>query len=89
MIQNLNQVSFQKFGTLLPDRNKGALVADGTKKLTLDSLQKECTLYRATTATTLQLIDGKSVLSVSDDGERFLHFYFDKPVCIKTNTFVF
>ena len=87
MIQNLNQVSFQKFGTLLPDRNKGALVADGTKKLTLDSLQKECTLYRATTATTLQLIDGKSVLSVSDDGERFLHFYFDKPVCIKTNTF--
>ena len=87
MIQNLNQVSFQKFGTLLPDRNKGALVADGTKKLTLDSLQKECTLYRATTATTLQLIDGKSVLSVSDDGQRFLHFYFDKPVCIKTNTF--
>ena len=87
MIQNLNQVSFQKFGTLLPDRNKGALVADGTKKLTLDSLQKECTLYRATTATMLQLIDGKSVLSVSDDGERFLHFYFDKPVCIKTNTF--
>ena len=87
MIQNLNQMSFQKFGTLLPDRNKGALTADGTKKLTLDSLQKECTLYRATAATTLQLIDGKSVLSVSDDGEHFLHFYFDKPVCIKTNTY--
>jgi anti-anti-sigma factor len=36
MIQNLNQMSFQKFGTLLPDRNKGASVADDAKKLTLD-----------------------------------------------------
>ena len=87
MIQNLNQMSFQKFGTLLPDRNKGASVADDAKKLTLDPLQTEFPLYRAAADTTLQLTGGKSVLSVSNDGESFLHFYFDKPVCIKTNTY--
>ena len=87
MIQNLNQMSFQKFGTLLPDRNKGASVADDAKKLALDPLQTEFPLYRAAADTTLQLTGGKSVLSVSNDGESFLHFYFDKPVCIKTNTY--
>ena len=87
MIQNLNQMSFQKFGTLLPDRNKGASVADDAKKLALDPLQKEFPLYLAAADTTLQLTGGKSVLSVSNDGESFLHFYFDKPVCIKTNTY--
>ena len=87
MIQNLNQMSFQKFGTLLPDRNKGASVADDAKKLALDPLQTEFPLYRAAADTTLQLTGGKSVLSVSNDGENFLHFYFDKPVCIKTNTY--
>ena len=87
MIQNLNQVSFQKFGSLLPDRNKGASVADDGRKLALDPQLKEFPLYRAAADTTLQLISGKSVLSVSYDGESFLHFYFDKPVCIKTNTY--
>jgi AraC-like DNA-binding protein len=87
MIQNLNQVSFQKFGALLPDRNKGASVADDGKKLALDPQQKEFPMYCAAADTTLHLIGGKSVLSVSDDGESFLHFYFDKPVCIKTNTY--
>ena len=87
MIQNLNQMSFQKFGTLLPDRNKGASVADDAKKLALDPLQTEFPLYCAAADTTLQLTGGKSVLSVSNDGESFLHFYFDKPVCIKTNTY--
>ena len=87
MIQNLNQVSFQKFGTLLPDRNKGTSVADDSKKLTLDPLQNEFPVHRAAADTTLYLTDGKSVLSVSNDGDSFLHFYFDKPVCIKTNTY--
>ena len=87
MIQNLNQMSFQKFGTLLPDRNKGTSVADDAKKLALDPLQTEFPLYRAAADTTLQLTGGKSVLSVSNDGESFLHFYFDKPVCIKINTY--
>jgi AraC-like DNA-binding protein len=87
MIQNLNQVSFQKFGTLLPDRNKGTQLEDGSRKLALDPLQKEFPLYRATADTILHLTGGKSVLSVSNDGESFLHFYFDKPVCIKTDTY--
>ena len=87
MIQNLNQVSFQKFGALLPDRNKGTPVADDSKKLTLDPLQNDFPVHRAAADTTLYLADGKSVLSVSNDGDSFLHFYFDKPVCIKTNTY--
>ena len=87
MIQNLNQVSFQKFGTLLPDRDKSSQAADSTAKLQLNPDQKENPLYRAAASTTLRLSSGKSVLSVSDDGINFLHFYFDKPVCIKTDTF--
>ena len=87
MIQNLNQVSFQKFGTLLPDRDKSSQPADSAAKLQLNPDQKEIPLYRATANTTLRLSSGKSVLSVSDDGISFLHFYFDKPVCIKTDAF--
>ena len=87
MIQNLNQVSFQKFGALLPDRDKSSRAEDNCDILQLNPEQKEIPLYRAAADTILRLTDGKSVLSVSNDGGTFLHFYFDKPVCIKTDTY--
>ena len=87
MIQNLNQVSFQKFGSLLPDRDKSSRAEDNCSILQLNSDQKEIPLYRSAADTILRLTGGKSVLSVSNDGDTFLHFYFDKPVCIKTDTY--
>ena len=85
MIQNLNPVTFQKFGSLLPDRDKKPQPADSVLLLTAD--MADIPLYRAGVDTYLDLRSGKSVLSVSDDGINFQHFYFDKPACIKTDTY--
>ena len=85
MIQNLNPVTFQKFGSLLPDRDKKPYPADNTLLLTAD--MADIPLYRTCADTYLDMVSGKSVLSVSDDGVSFQHFYFDKPACIKTNTY--
>ena len=87
MIQNLNQVSFQEYGHLVSDRNKRAQPADTSSKLLLNPDQRDIPLFRAAADTYLHLSSGKSVLSVSNDSESFQHFYFDKPVCIKTDTF--
>jgi len=87
MIQNLNQVSFQKYGTLFPSReNSGGKCLSG-ERFQLYAHQTQVPLYRAMSDTFLHLSGGKCILSVSTDGVSFLHFYFDKPVCIKTNTF--
>ena len=85
MIQNLNPVTFQKFGSLLPDRDKKPQPADSVLLLTAD--MADIPLYRAGVDTYLDLRSGKSVLSVSDDGINFQHFNFDKPACIKTDTY--
>ena len=87
MIRNLNPVAFQDFGTILSGRQKSQQIPENTPGLALNPDQKELPLYRAASDTLLLLRSGKSVLSVSVDAETFLHFYFDKPVCIKTDTY--
>ena len=89
MIQNLNQVAFQKFGIILPERRKNEFSPDNGVKLSLNPDQKEIPVYRTVKGIQLILTSGKSVLSTSEDGVNFLHFYFDKPVCIKSNTYFF
>ena len=82
MIRNLNQMTFQGFGTIPPERaqnprsqDKGNLheLADG-----------EATVYRAVSETWISCGSGTSVLSVSGDGENFQHFYLDKRVCVSS-----
>ena len=87
MIQNLNPVAFQDFGTILSGRQKVQQIPENAPALSLNPEQKNLPLYRAASDTLLLLRSGKSVLSVSTNGETFLHFYFDKPVCIKTDTY--
>ena len=89
MIQNLNQVSFQEYGHLVSDRNKRTQSTDTSSKLLLNPDQRDIPLFRANADTCLHLSSGKSVLSVSNDSESFQHFYFDKPVCIKTDTYFY
>ena len=84
MIRNLNQVSFQGFGTILPERTQMTrAVGKGTRQsLQLDG--GSATVYRAVEEVWLSCGTGMSVLSVSHDGENFQHFYLDKAVCIKS-----
>ena len=87
MIQNLNQMAFQRFGTILPDRQQTTAVPEPKIRLTLLPDQMRIPLYRTICDTLLFLSSGKSVLSVSGDGESFQHFYFDRPVSLNTGVY--
>ncbi len=87
MIQNLNQINFRRFGNILPHREKPGQAAGLESRFVLNSDQNTMLVYQAASEIWMQIVSGKSVLSVSLDGESFEHFYFDKPVCIKTDVY--
>ncbi len=87
MIQNLNQINFQHFGKILPNRGKTEETADIPHTFVVNSEKNTVPVYRAASDISMHIASGKSVLSVSADGETFRHFYFDKPVCIKTDVY--
>ncbi|MBP3674290.1 MAG: helix-turn-helix transcriptional regulator [Oscillospiraceae bacterium] len=84
MIRNLNQVSFQGFGTILPERAHTAQIVDKGARQTMQLQSGDAPVYRAVSETWLNCGTGMSVLSVSNDGEKYYHFYLDKPVCVKS-----
>ena len=81
MIRNLNQVAFQGYGTILPERSYTS-VSDAESKYLLELGQGDVTVYRAASSTRLRVSEGKCVLSVALDGENFQQFYLDKPISI-------
>ncbi len=83
MIRNLNQVTFQGFGTVPPERAQNAKLFDKNAALSWKLSQAETALYRAVSETWIGCGSGMSVLSVSQDGENFQQFYLDKMVCIR------
>ena len=87
MIQNLNQMAFQRFGMILPERQQNAAIPDPKTRFALLPDQMQIPFYRTTSDTLLYLSSGKSVLSVSGDGESFQHFYFDRPVSLKKDVY--
>ncbi|MBQ7801238.1 MAG: helix-turn-helix domain-containing protein [Oscillospiraceae bacterium] len=84
MIRNLNQVSFQGFGTILPERAHTAKIVDKGARQTLQLQSGDAPVYQAVSETWLNCGTGMSVLSVSNDGESYFHFYLDKPVCVRS-----
>ena len=80
MIRNLNQMTFQGFGTIPPERAQSVRGLDRGEQYTLTG--GEVDVYRAVSDTWISCGSGTSVLSVSRDGENFLHFYLDKRVCV-------
>ena len=84
MLRNLNQVSFQGFGTILPERAHTAKIVDKGERKTLELQTGTASVYRAVSETWLNCSTGMNVLSVSGGGERYFHFYLDKPVCVKS-----
>lgn len=83
MIRNLNQMTFQGFGTVPPERNQSAKYFDKNAAVSWKLSQAETGIYRAKTEVWVTSGTGMSVLSVSRDGEVYQDFYLDKPACIK------
>ena len=83
MIRNLNQVTFQGFGNVPPERSQNATLFEKSEAVSLRLSQTETVIYRASADTWVTFDSGISVLSVSHDGENYQHFYLDKPVCVK------
>ena len=81
MIRNLNQMTFQGFGTVLPEKNQNAKAFEKSNKIAL--YPGEVPVYRAVCDTWVNCAGGMSVLSVSRDGEGYQQYYLDKMVCIK------
>ena len=84
MIRNLNQVSFQGFGNVPPERSQSAKLFEKNEAVLLNLSQTETVIYLAKADTWVTFDNGISVLSVSKDGDNYQHFYLDKPVCIKS-----
>lgn len=84
MIRNLNQVSFQRFGTISPERGQGCKpsVRQPYRQI-LHLSEGSMPVYRSSNECWLNCVSGMTVLSVSEDGNHFLHFYLDKAVCVK------
>ncbi len=81
MIQNLNRLSFQPFGTILPEIPEQGDWEQPWKSvpLTADTVPA----WKAVSDTWLSCESGMAVLSISDDGEHYRDFYMDKSVKVR------
>ena len=84
MIRNLNQVTFQGFGIVPPERSQNTRNFEKNIAITVELQPDESLLYRSRGETWVVCGSGNSILSVSQDGETYQQFYLDKPVCMKT-----
>ncbi|MBE6976269.1 MAG: AraC family transcriptional regulator [Ruminococcaceae bacterium] len=89
MIQNLNQINFQRFGNIQPNREKSEESWDIENHFVLNSTESCVPVHLSQGQMQMHVASGKCVLSVSADGEAYQHFYFDKPVCIKNNIYFY
>ena len=81
MIQHLNPVRFQDFGTILPERRKGSpapLHGEGWQILRLTT--ENSPVYCTESETLLSPGSGITILSVCLEKDGFQDFYLDKPV---------
>ena len=86
MVRNLNQMTFQGFGTVPPERSQGVTYIDKSTAAVWALSGPEGRVCRAKSDTWVTFGTGMSVLSVSRGGEAYQHYYLDKPVCIRQGT---
>ena len=87
MIRNLNQVNFQGFGTILPERSRSARTGSGEQRQTLQLDGDHAPVYRCDEDVWLVCGAGMTVLSVSHDAVEYQDFYLDKAVCVKAGVY--
>ncbi|MBE6925178.1 MAG: AraC family transcriptional regulator [Ruminococcaceae bacterium] len=84
MIQHLNPMTFQAYGTLLPERpDSTEPVGKGDHVRKISLTQKELPVYRTQSDTWLYSRSAMTVLAVRDAAGEYHHFYLDKPVCLR------
>ncbi|MBQ7099952.1 MAG: helix-turn-helix transcriptional regulator [Oscillospiraceae bacterium] len=84
MISNLNQLSFQSYGTIESERVRGRDLAQKAEHRQVRELTRgECPVLVSQSAVWLCNHSNMTVLSVAAEGDSFQHFYLDKMVCIK------
>ena len=83
MIQNLNQVSFQGFGTVFSERAKNVNIAQIGERRTVHLACGDGPVFLAEEDLWLDCGTGSCVLSVSQDGQTYQHYYLDKRVCVR------
>ncbi|MDY4755062.1 MAG: AraC family transcriptional regulator [Candidatus Faecousia sp.] len=82
MIRNLNQVNFRSFGSVLPERASSIFPFPKEAALSIHLDESVAPMYQAAADTWVAPGSGMSILSVRKE-EGYLHFYLDKPVCLK------
>ena len=82
MIRNLNQQGFKSFGFVCSEREYAVPASVWSDRQTLSLQRGNSPVYYAAGETWLNYGPGQTVLSVSNDGEDFQHFYLDKTVRI-------
>lgn len=83
MIRNLNQVTFNRYGTVLPERAQSLspFPRDTAEQISLTN--GDAPLLRTSTETWIAGSTGMSILSIKDEQEGYQHFYLDKPIRLK------
>ncbi len=83
MIQNLNRMSFQPYGTVL------SATPEGSEGHILSLSQEQVTVYKTRCATCLTGVSAMTVLAVSHTDGDFMLFYMDKPVCLNADMYFY
>ena len=84
MISNLNQLSFQSYGSIESERVRGRDLAQKAEhRRVLELNRGETPVLCCQAEIWLCNHSNMPVLSVAGEGEGFRHFYLDKVVCIK------
>ena len=84
MICNLNQISFQNYGTIESERIPAKdLLGRGAKSDVVELTHQEQRVFCCDREVWVRNHQNMTVLSASVDGQTFQHFYLDKVVCIK------
>ena len=86
MIKNLNQLTFQNFGSVLSERAQPVKNADKNSEV-LQLSRGGSAIFRASAQTRISGGKGPAVLSVSLNGEIFEHFYLDKIALVKPGVY--
>ena len=82
MIRNLNQLAFQGFGTILPERKEESSQERSGQRKLLRLVPRVAPIYLSDSPCWVFPGTGMTVLSVSHDGAAYQNYYLDKPVCI-------
>ena len=87
MIQHLNQVSFQGFGTVLPERTRAAQPMEDLEQKTVHLTCGDGPVFCAQEDVLLNCDGGSCVLSVSRDDREYQHYYLDKQVRVRSGIY--